>query len=80
MTANMISILRAQIDIIENRELPMARSKADVCRASGWAWLESYFTSYGNRLEQELEQMRIVIDREIDANIARGMPSQPHSP
>jgi hypothetical protein len=66
-----INVLRAQVEIIEGKELPMARSKADVCRASGWSWLESYFTSYANRLEYEMQQMKIIIDRQLDANAAR---------
>jgi len=70
-TAQVINVLRAQVDVIENRELPMALSKIDVCRAAGWAWLESYFTSYAQRLQHELEQMQIIIDRQIDANAAR---------
>lgn len=67
-----ISVLRAQVDIINNKELPMARSKAEVCRASGWSWLESYFTSYANRLELEMQQMQVIIDRQIDARA--GLP------
>lgn len=66
-----ISVLRAQVDIIQNKELPMTRAKVDVCRASGWGWLESYFWSQVNRLELELEAMQTVIDRQIDANAAR---------
>lgn len=70
-SAQVINVLRAQVDVIEQKELPMARSKADVCRASGWSWLESYFTSVGNRLELEMAQMRVIIDRQIDENARR---------
>lgn len=62
-----ISVLRAQIEIITDKELPMARQKSALCKRHGWAWLESYFAGYANRLEQELEQMQIAIDRQIDA-------------
>lgn len=62
-----ISVLRAQIELVEDKELPMARQKQALCKAHEWGWLESYFAGYANRLELELEQMKICIDRQIDA-------------
>lgn len=69
--AQVISVLRAQIDVIETKELPMTRSKIEVCRAAGWGWLESYFYSQANHLEHELETMKQLIDRQIDVAAAR---------
>lgn len=68
---NAVSVLRAQVEVIERQELPMALSKAEVCKASGWSWLESYFTGYANDLTRQLTIMRGMIDRYIDDLAAR---------
>lgn len=68
---NAVSVLRAQVDIIEGKELPMALSKVAVCKEAGWTWLESYFTGYANDLQRQLTIMQQMIDNHIDALAAR---------
>lgn len=70
-TGQVVSVLRAQVEIIQGKELPMAKSKQEVCREAGWAFLESFFAGEANRLETEMRGLQQLIDSELTKAAAR---------
>lgn len=66
-----LSMARTMVELIEKHELPIAENKAEMCREHGWSVLEGIYTELSERLKHQRDQLRVIIDREIDQLASR---------